>query len=173
MTEPGGTDPNASGWSDAGSQGSWGTPPPEAGQPAQPAWGAPPPPPGFGDSSPYGNPPGYGTPQGWGTPPGYGAAPGYGPPPYGGYYGAPQTEGKAIGALICAIGAWVVCPLVLAVIALILASQSSRDIRNSGGRLGGEGMNTAARVIAWINIALAGLFLLFVFAGAIASTSSA
>ena len=157
MTEPGGTDPNSSGWSDAGAQPQWGS------TPQQPGWGAGAPPPEYGG--------GYGAPPGFGPPPGYGAqgyGPGYGQPPYG-YYGAPQTDGKAVGALVCAIAAWVVCPFVTAVVALILASQSSRDIRNSSGRLGGEGMNTAARIIAWINIGLSVLFLLFFFAAFSAS----
>lgn len=165
MTEPGGTDPNASGWSEAGSQGSWGSPPAQPGQPSQSGWGAPPPP---GDA--YGNPPGYGTQPGWGAQPGYGGPgaggpQGYGPPPYG-YYAAPQTDGKAIGALVCAVGAWLVCPLVLAVVALILAGQSARDIRESGGRLSGDGMNTAARVISWVNIAGCVLFVLILLAAA-------
>ena len=126
-------------------------PPPQ--QPQQP-YGAPPP--GWGTPQPpqpYGAPP-----PGWGAPPGYG---GYG-------YAAPQTDGKAIGALICAIAAFVICPFVPAVVALILAGQAASSIRASGGRLTGEGMVTAARVIAWINIAFCvlGVLLFAVFASA-------
>lgn len=138
MTEHGGSDPNVPGWGPPQQpQPSWG------GEQQQPSWGAPPP--GYGG--------GYGPPQGYG-------GGGYG------YYGAPQTDGKAIGALICAISSFVVCPFVTAIVALILASQSSRDIRNSGGRLTGEGMNTAARVISWINIALTVIAVLFFIAAA-------
>jgi hypothetical protein len=130
----------------------WGTPPPGQQPGQQPGWGAPPP--GYGQQQP-----GWGQPQqqpGWGQQqPGYGAPPGYG-------YGAPQTDGKAIGALICAIASFVVCPFVTAIVGLILAGQSARSIAASGGRLTGEGMVTAARVISWINIALSVLFLVFV-----------
>lgn len=124
----------------------------------QPPYGAPPP--GWGAPPP----PGYGTPPpGWGAPAGYG---GYG-------YAAPQNDGKAIGALISAIAAFVICPFVPAVVALILAGQSARAIRESGGRLTGEGMVTAARVIAWANIVLCVLgVLLFVVVAAVGSTSS-
>jgi hypothetical protein len=40
------------------------------------------------------------------------------------------------------------------VIALVLASQAKQEIAYSGGRVGGEGLVTASRVIAWINIGL-------------------
>ena len=91
---------------------------------------------------------------------GYGAMPGPGAPsPYGGY-GAPvwqgpqETEGKAIVALVCAIGSFVVVPLIPAVAALIVAGRAQRAIDTSGGRLTGSGLVTAARVTAWINIGL-------------------
>jgi hypothetical protein len=48
----------------------------------------------------------------------------------------------------------VVCPVVLAVAALVVASQSNRAIDASGGRLEGRGMNTATKWIAWLNIVL-------------------
>ena len=149
MTEPGNPDPNAPGW---GSMPGYGQQQP----PAPPGWG--PPPPGQGG---YGG--GYGAP-----PPGYGGyGGGYGGPPYG-YYGAPPTDGKAIGALVSSIVAWVACPFVAAIVALVLASQSSRAIRDSGGRLQGEGFNTAAKIISWINIAGC-LFFLLIFIAAAAS----
>jgi hypothetical protein len=137
-------------------------------------WGQPPGPPP-GSPTGYGAPPGYGQPPAYGgPPPGYGQPPAWGqPPPYGyGGYGAPQTDGKAVGALVTAILAWVVCPVVLAIVSLILASQSSRDIARSGGRLEGAGFNTAAKVISWINIAIFGLFLAILFIGAASSSTS-
>ena len=92
-------------------------------------------------ASSYGPPPSYGAPvQGYGSPPGFGAP--------------QQTDSKAIIALVCAIGSFVIFPLVPAVVALVLASSSNREIEASGGRLTGEGLNTAAKVIAWINIGL-------------------
>jgi preprotein translocase subunit SecG len=145
MSDPGSPqDPNAPGW---------GAP--------QPGPGQPPPPPAYGQQ------PGYGAPPGWGAqPPQYGGG-------YGGGYGAPQTDGKAIGALVAAIASFVICPFVPAVVALILVSQSKHAIAASGGRLGGEGMLTAAKIVAWINIALCVLFFLVLLALGLAGAHSA
>ena len=99
----------------------------------------------------------------WGAPPP--PAPGWGPPPYPpayGYAGSQQSEGLAVGALICAIGSFVVCPAVLSIVALILAQNARNRIDASGGRLSGSGLVTAARVVAWVNIALVVLVLLAV-----------
>lgn len=98
--------------------------------------------------------------QGYGPPPGPGAVP---PMPYGGWAPAQQTDGTAIAALVVAICSFVVFPFIPAVIALVLASSARRDIDASGGRLGGEGLVTAARIVAWINIGLCvGFVVLFV-----------
>jgi hypothetical protein len=152
------------------------TPPPDpfatpSGPPQQPPYGGTPAP---------GTPPSYEVPS-YGAPPAYGPPPGYGPPPsqWGGpAYGPPATtDSKAIIALVCAIAAWVAIPVIPAIVALVLASQSRRDILASGGRLGGDGLVTAAKVIAWANLALAVLvvvgllLLLVVFASVGVSTS--
>ena len=60
----------------------------------------------------------------------------------------------AIGALACAIGAFLVCPLIPAIVALVLAHNSDQKIKASGGRLTGEGLNTAARIVSWIHLGL-------------------
>lgn len=90
------------------------------------------------------------------------AAPGYPP--------APQTSSNAIIALILAIVSWAVCPIIAAVVALVLASSAGKEIAASGGRIQGAGLVTAARVVAWINIGLyaallvIGAFFLVLFA---------
>jgi Domain of unknown function (DUF4190) len=112
---------------------------PPFGQSAPPP--PPPPPPGqYGTPPPPGQ---YGTPQ-----------------PYG--YGAPQTEGLAVGALVLSIVSWVICPLIPAIVALVLASQAKAKIEASGGRLTGLGLCTAARIIAWIHIGLIALLILII-----------
>ena len=87
-------------------------------------------------------------------------------PPQGyqavGYPAARQTDSKAVIALILAISSWIVCPFITAIIALVLAGQSNRAIDASGGRLEGRSMNTATKVIAWINIVLSILALIAV-----------
>ncbi len=132
------------------------------GPPSNAGWQPPPPPPTgpYGAGPPTGAPP-YGTPD-----PAYGYGYGYG---YGGY-APPQTEGTAIGALIAAIGSWVICFPIAAIVALVLASTAKRKIAESGGRLTGQGLVTASKWIAWINLGVSAIAILFfifaiVFAG--------
>jgi hypothetical protein len=82
-------------------------------------------------------------------PPGYGPAPGYGP-----YPPARQTSSDAVVALVLSLLAWAVCPIVMAIVALIFASKAKTAIEASNGWLDGQGMVTAAKIIAWINIVL-------------------
>jgi len=64
--------------------------------------------------------------------------------------------------LVLAVASWIVCPIVLAIVALILAKKSNDEIAASQGRVGGEGLNTATKVVAWINIGLyAAIFIIF------------
>lgn len=120
----------------------------------QDPFAAPSGPPSYGQQPPAAPPygqelPAYGG--AYGPPPGYGQQPSGFPGP--GYQGQ-STDSKAIIALVCAIGSFVVFPVVPAIVALVLAPQARRDIAASGGRLTGEGLVTAAKVIAWINLVL-------------------
>lgn len=163
----------------------WPAPPPQgpqhgAGGPEQPptaGWPPPPAPPGYGPATGQpGAPGGYPTAAGYGAPspeqgtaPGYGypagapgysaGAPGYPPAGYGypGYPAPRQTDSKAVVALVLAITSWVLCPVLPAVIALVLAGQSDRAIEASGGRLEGSSMNTATRWVSWANIIVGGI----------------
>jgi hypothetical protein len=111
----------------------------------------PPPPPPPGGPDPYGQqpqPPSYGGPP----PPAYG---GYPQQPYGyGGYQQQETESSAVVALVLAIASFVVCPVIPAVVALVLANNADTAIQASGGRKTGEGLTKAARIVAWINIGL-------------------
>lgn len=88
-----------------------------------------------------------------------------------GYAAAPQTDSKAVVGLVLAIVSWVVCPVIPAIIALVLASQSNKAIAASNGRLEGHGMNTATKVISWINIVgwILGTIAMVVFFGFVVS----
>ncbi len=66
----------------------------------------------------------------------------------------PQTSSSAIVALVLAIASWVVCPLFLAIIALVFASKADREIASAGGAIQGGGLSTAAKVLSWINIGI-------------------
>ena len=120
--------------------------PPAPGAPGQPTV-----PPGYPSPDPaqgYGYPPAPGYPaQGYGYPP----APGYPPP---GYVPAVTTSTSAIVGLVLAVASWILCPIVLAIVALVLAKKSGDEIAASQGRVGGDGLNTATKVVAWVNIGL-------------------
>jgi hypothetical protein len=99
------------------------------------------------------------------------------PPGYGGYPQQPtrQTSSDAIVALVLSLLAWVFCPVILAVVALVFASKAKTAIDASNGWLDGAGMVTAAKIIAWINIAVTILgtiafILFFVILGAASTT---
>ena len=62
------------------------------------------------------------------------------------------TSSNAVVALILAILSWAVCPLIAAIVAIVFASIASAEINASDGRIGGRGLVTAARIVAWIHI---------------------
>jgi len=74
------------------------------------------------------------------------------------------TEPLAIWALICAIGSWVLLPVVLAIVALVMANRADEAITAAAGWKQGQGMVSAARVIAWIHLVLVALIIVFVLA---------
>lgn len=86
-----------------------------------------------------------------------GAAPGY-PPAYGVpgavpmYAPAPPTSTNAIIAFVLSILSWAICPIIPAIVALVLAASAQKEIAAGQGRVQGGGLVTAAKVISWINI---------------------
>jgi hypothetical protein len=72
------------------------------------------------------------------------------------------TDSRAVVALVLAVASFVILPLLAAIGALVLARQSRRAIAASRGQLSGDGLVAAARILAWINIALCVLAVLAV-----------
>lgn len=66
-----------------------------------------------------------------------------------------QTSNLAVVALILGIVSWIFLPLLAAIGAVITGHMGRREIRESGGRLSGEGLATAGIVLGYLNIALA------------------
>jgi Domain of unknown function (DUF4190) len=132
------------------------------------SWNDPPPPPGGPD--PYGQQPqqpSYGGPP----PPAYGGYPQQ-PYGYGGYQQPAETESSAVVALVLAISSFVVCPVIPAIVALVLANNADAAIQSSGGRKTGEGLTKAARIVAWINIGLTvGVLVLVIIIAVIAAAA--
>ena len=65
---------------------------------------------------------------------------------------AARTSGTAIAALILSIASWVVCPIIPAIIALVLAAQADREVAQSGGTVTAAGLTTTAKIVSWVNI---------------------
>jgi hypothetical protein len=135
----------------------WGSPDPNAEQPA-----SPPPP------SPYGAPPPtapqYGAPQ-----PG---TPQYGAPQYGG--AVPTDHPKATTVLVLGILGLVVCS-VLAPVAWVMGNGVVREIDASNGAIGGRSNANIGRILGIVGtalLALAAVFILIAIIIAIAGTAS-
>lgn len=62
------------------------------------------------------------------------------------------TSSNGVVALVLAIASWLICPLALAIVALVFAHKADQEVAASGGRVSGGGLVTAARIVAWINI---------------------
>jgi hypothetical protein len=84
----------------------------------------------------------------------------YEPPPsqpYGGYpqpgyapFSSPPTHGKATTSLVLGIISLVMCGFLTGIPAMILGRQAKREIRESNGQLGGDGLATAGFVTGLI-----------------------
>jgi hypothetical protein len=108
-------------------------------------------------------PPGYPPPAGYAAP-GY-AAPGYGQPPYASTLAQrPATNGSAVTAFVLALLSFFVLPVVLAVVALVVAGRAERDMAVDPARSGGRGLLSWGRGLAIANLVICGLALLFVAA---------
>lgn len=72
----------------------------------------------------------------------------------------PQTDGKAIGSLICGIASVTIFSILAGIPAIILGHISRSDIRKSGGRLKGEGMALAGLIMGYVSLAIIPLILI-------------
>lgn len=100
----------------------------------------------------------------------YGQPQQYAPPPQGYPYAAPpmapSTSGWAIASLVCAI-------LGVSLLAIIFGYIGRNEIKNSGGRVTGDGLALAGLIIGWIEIALGvAVFAFFIIITIIAAATS-
>ncbi len=135
-------------------------PPPPAGQPP-----VPPPP-----SAPPVGQPQYpsGQLQPYATGP---QAPYGGPAPQYVYTVTPPKNDLGVWSLVTGILSWILCPIVLGVVAIAMGHASKRAIKE--GLANNSGMATAGLILGWINVGLIGgffvawlLFALVAFLGA-------
>ena len=60
----------------------------------------------------------------------------------------------AIVSLVCGIGAYVVVPLIGAIVAVICGHLAKKEIKNSNGMIKGNGMATAGLILGYVQIVL-------------------
>jgi len=116
------------------------------------SYDAPPPPPPGQPGGPYG---GGGYPGG-----------------NGGGYAAPQTNKKAIWALVLGILSIVCCGFIAGIPALILGNSAKREIGASAGAQTGSGMAQAGVVLGIISIVLTVIYIVLLLAGVVAMPTS-
>jgi hypothetical protein len=65
-----------------------------------------------------------------------------------------QTSSLAVVSLVSGIVSWFLLPLIGAIVAVITGHMAKREIRESMGRLTGDGMATVGLVLGYINLGL-------------------
>ena len=86
--------------------------------------------------------------------------------------GAKKDSGLAIASLICGIAAWIIFPVVAAIAAVVTGHLAKKEIRNSGGMIGGDGMALAGLLLGYIQLGLAVIgIIILIFALMLFSTS--
>jgi len=75
-------------------------------------------------------------------------------PSYGGGSYSPPTSSMAIISLIAGILGLTFVPMIGSIVAVITGPMAKKEIRESRGAVGGEGLATAGVILGWIGIGL-------------------
>jgi hypothetical protein len=67
----------------------------------------------------------------------------------------PQTSNKAVVSLVFGILSYFPLWVIGAIVALIVGYSAKNEIKNSNGRITGDGMATTGIILGWVNIGLA------------------
>ncbi len=67
----------------------------------------------------------------------------------------PPTSTMAVISLVAGIASWIILPFIAAIVAVITGNMAKKEIRESGGTVGGEGLAKAGVILGYINIGLA------------------
>lgn len=87
-----------------------------------------------------------------------GPSPYHGAPPQYGYAPALPKNDLAVWSLVTGILGWIMCPLILGVVAIVTGNASRRAVRD--GLANNPGLATAGLVLGWINVGLFGVAIL-------------
>lgn len=66
----------------------------------------------------------------------------------------PQNSTLAIISLVSGIASFIILPFLGGLAAVITGHMAKREIRDSGGRLGGDGLATGGLILGYINLGL-------------------
>ena len=98
----------------------------------------------------------------------------YGTAPQYGYAPAPPKNDLGVWSLVTGILSWIMCPLVLGVVAIFTGNASRKAVRE--GLANNPGSATAGLVLGWINVGLFGLgvvvWIIFLFFGLLGAAFS-
>ena len=75
----------------------------------------------------------------------YNSAPSYSPPP---------NSSMAVVSLVAGILGWTFIPLLGSIVAVITGHMAKKEIRESGGRLGGDGLATAGLILGYVSLGI-------------------
>ncbi len=86
---------------------------------------------------------------------------------------APPNSTMAIVSLVAGILSWFIMPLLGAIVGVVTGHMAKREIRDSGGTLGGDGLATAGLIISYANLGfmfliICGVAAFFLFFGGLA-----
>ena len=93
--------------------------------------------------------------------------PGNGPNPPS-YY-APPNSSMAVISLVSGILGWTILPVLGSIVAIVTGHMAKNEIRESNGRIGGDGLATAGLILGYLSLGLGliglciGLFFLVLF----------
>ena len=84
---------------------------------------------------------------------------------------ARQTSTLAIASLVSGILGWSLLPFLGTLVAIVTGHMARKEIRNSGGRLDGDGLAIAGLILGWAAVTLwvIGLLVVVLFFGGIAA----
>lgn len=70
------------------------------------------------------------------------------------YTNQPKDSTLAIVSMICGIAAYVIVPVIGAIVAVILGHMAKNEIKNSNGMIKGSGMATAGLILGYVHLGL-------------------
>ena len=72
-------------------------------------------------------------------------------------YYAPPNSTMSVVSLVAGILGWTVFPFLASIVAVVTGHMAKNEIRDSGGRVGGDGMATAGLILGYSSLVIWGI----------------